>query len=253
MKIAIRMDDITPDMDWNAFYRVKEILEREEIKPLLGIVPDNKDSNLHKCQAKEDFWEQMRRLQSEGWCMALHGMHHIYTTNKGGLFPLNHFSEYAGVAYEKQEEMIRRGKEILEKNGIHTDIFMAPGHSYDLNTLRALKNNGFTKVTDGFGETPYFYKGITFYPISFRMEQTLKKTSGYSTMVLHANTMTEEDFRTLEIRVTALKKEGGGKLISYSDYLEVPAISAGVGKRIIEWALASMKNFLVLIKGMMKK
>lgn len=253
MNIAIRMDDITPDMDWDAFYHVKEILDREGIKPLLGIVPDNRDDNLHRAEAREDFWQQMKRLQEDGWCMALHGMYHVYTTRKGGLFPLNHFSEYAGLPYDKQEEMIRAGKEILEKNGIQTDIFMAPGHSYDGNTLKALCANGFTKITDGFGDVPYLYKGIRFFPISFKMDKTLQKTAGYSTMVLHANTMTEGDFRTLEERITTAKKNGVCKFISYAEYLEVPAKRAGIIKRASEWSLATIKNMLVGLKGMLSK
>lgn len=253
MKIAIRMDDITPDMDWNAFYRVKEILDKEGIKPLLGIVPDNKDSNLHKEEAKEDFWQQMIELQEKGWCMALHGMHHVYTTKKGGLFPLNHFSEYAGLPYETQEKMIREGSEILRAKGIQTDLFMAPGHSYDQNTLKALKANNFTGITDGFGDAPYLYEGITFYPISFRMDKTLQKVDGYSTMVLHANTMTENDFKTFEERIASAKKNGTCEFISYGEYRAVPARKAGFLKRILEWSLATMKNVLVGLKGILKK
>ena len=40
MKIAVRMDDITPDMDWEKFEAFKTILDKYNIKPLLGIVPD---------------------------------------------------------------------------------------------------------------------------------------------------------------------------------------------------------------------
>ena len=42
-QFSIRLDDITPDMDWEQFYRVKKILDKFSIKPLIGIVPDNQD------------------------------------------------------------------------------------------------------------------------------------------------------------------------------------------------------------------
>ena len=253
MKIAVRMDDITPDMDWEAFYRVKAILDRVGIKPLLGIVPDNRDPNLHKCDNRQDFWEVMRSLQAEGWCMALHGMHHNYTSEKGGLFPLNNLSEYVGLSYAAQCEMIRRGKDILERNGIHTTLFMAPAHSYDRNTLKALVMNGFTGVTDGFGDTPYQYKSLTFYPITFRMEKTLQKKNGYSTMVLHANTMTEKDFEVLENRLSDRKLYTNCEFISYQDYLQVPARRQTWVNRSLEWSMATTKRLLVKLKGILKK
>ena len=46
MRIAIRLDDITADMNWEKFLRFKDLMDRYGIKPLLGIVPDNHDSKL---------------------------------------------------------------------------------------------------------------------------------------------------------------------------------------------------------------
>ena len=39
MKIAVRLDDITPDMDWEGFLCFKELLDRYQVKPLIGVVP----------------------------------------------------------------------------------------------------------------------------------------------------------------------------------------------------------------------
>ena len=150
MKIAVRMDDITPDMDWERFLAFKEILDAHHVRPLLGVVPDNRDENLHRAKAAGDFWEYIKELQEDGWCIALHGYRHVYATKKGGLFPLNHFSEFAGLSFEEQLDMLEKASEVLQRNGIKTDIFIAPGHSYDKNTLKALKKLGYTKITDGF-------------------------------------------------------------------------------------------------------
>ena len=46
MKIAVRLDDITPDMDWQRFFRFKALLDQYQVKPLIGVVPDNRDENL---------------------------------------------------------------------------------------------------------------------------------------------------------------------------------------------------------------
>ena len=46
MKVAVRLDDITPDMDWERFLKFKELLDRYQVKPLIGVVPENRDENL---------------------------------------------------------------------------------------------------------------------------------------------------------------------------------------------------------------
>ena len=97
MKIAVRIDDITPDMDWEKFRRLETLLDKYHIAPLLGIVPDNQDSNLMRDSVMPDFDNQIKKWEAKGWVLAMHGWKHIYTTKKGGLFPLNNFSEFAGV------------------------------------------------------------------------------------------------------------------------------------------------------------
>ena len=102
MNIAIRMDDITPDMDWAKFLRFKELCDLYQVKPLIGVVPENMDENLHIDEPGNapirDFWGYIRELQKEGWSVAQHGVTHIYTTKKMGCFPLNRFSEFAGIS-----------------------------------------------------------------------------------------------------------------------------------------------------------
>ena len=46
MKITIRMDDITPGMDWKKFERFKAILDKHGGKPLVGVVPVNRAKRL---------------------------------------------------------------------------------------------------------------------------------------------------------------------------------------------------------------
>ena len=304
MKIAVRMDDITPEMDWEKFERFRALLETYKIKPLIGVVPDNRDENLNRTgrqadgdgtnylnrtgrqadgdganylnrtgqqadggddtndrsraeqqadggddtndrsraeQQPEDgaYWNRIRELQESGWVIAQHGYQHRYTQKKGGMFPLNHFSEFAGLSYEKQKEMIAAGRKILETHGIATDIFMAPAHAYDKNTLRALKANGFMKITDGFGKAPYRMRGMIFYPISFRLQNSLKRKDGVTTMVIHANTMKDADF----VRCEAIfQKE---RMISYEELLRMEPVKRGSFLRAAEYAAACVKHLLV--------
>ena len=245
MKIAVRMDDITSDMNWENFYYFVDLFEKTGITPLLGIVPESKDVHLFYEKAHKDFYDCMKKLQEKGYCIAMHGCHHYYTTKCGGRFPLNSFSEFAGLPYDEQKELLTIGKESLNKNGVETDIFMAPGHSYDNNTLKALKELGFHKITDGFGKVPYIEKGLTFYPISFWLKGSLRKRKGVTTMVIHANLVTEADKKRYE----QIFEKYGKNMISYSEYLKMKPVKRTIFGRVSEYLLAKTKNRLVNIKG----
>ena len=70
MKIAVRLDDITPDMDWEGFLRFKALLDRYQVKPLIGVIPQNRDENVKGSGNGRpgDFWAYIRKLQEEaGW------------------------------------------------------------------------------------------------------------------------------------------------------------------------------------------
>ena len=241
MKIAIRMDDITPDMNWENFLRFKKLCDLYQIKPLIGVVPDNQDKNLHFAAILQDFWAYLRQLQQEGWQIAQHGYIHCYHTKKMGCFPLNKLSEFAGIPYKQQYEAIKAGKELLQSHGVCTDIFMAPAHSYDKNTLRALKNLGFAKLTDGFGKMPYQWRGLTFYPISYRQSSSLKKASGYTTFVVHTNGMKQVDFQRYE----QMFQKYADRLVPFTEYLAVPPKKRGVAGRIAEY-LAALSKFILV-------
>lgn len=263
MKIAIRMDDITPNMDWEKFNKFKDLLDEYGITPLIGVVPDNADSHLNICgslatdepdrnsedgkQHIQDFWAYVKDLQNAGWIIAMHGMSHIYTTSKGGMFPLNNFSEFAGLPYDEQLELLGYGVDIFNSHGIETDIFMAPAHSYDANTISALKSLGFTKITDGFGNEPYYYRGMTFYPISFKRSRTLKGGEGYSTFVYHVNEMNDKDFESFE----HILKGGYGteiEIISFKEYLDASVTERTVLGYVREYLLAKGKHIIGLLR-----
>lgn len=249
MKIAVRLDDITSTMDWEKFNRLEALLDEYGIAPLLGVVPDNRDENLMPDRAHPDFLEKLRKWQQKGWVLAMHGWRHVYTTKKGGLFPLNHFGEFAGVEASKQREMIRDGKEKLEAMGVNTDIFMAPGHSYDRHTLEALHGEGFRFITDGFGKNPYLWKNMIFLPIAVQRNKDIKKPEGYTTLVFHTNSMDEQDFQ----EVRTILRQHKNDFISYRDYLKVVPVKQTPWGRVWEYVLANLKHILVRLKAVGKK
>lgn len=195
MQCMIRMDDITPDMNWEKFDRIREIFDRYGICPLLGIVPDNQDAKLRIQEKKEDFWDIMLSLQKKGWALAQHGTYHKYVTKDSGILGLKEASEFAGLSYEEQFSKLQEGKRILEENGIYSRIFMAPGHTYDKNTIRALGELGFDAVTDGLHYRPYYMEGILFIPCRLQEYRNIK---GIDTICLHSNIMSENEIKELE-------------------------------------------------------
>lgn len=217
MKAAIRLDDITPDMDWNKFNRIKNILTEAKLCPLIGVVPDNRDTMLHFENPKDDFFKQMKGLEGLGWKIAQHGCQHIYTTKSSGILKWNPFSEFAGESYDVQLHKLRVGKEILKKNGIATDIFMAPGHSYDKNTVKALKACGFHYVTDGFYKKSYQYKGLMFIP---QRTGDISKAEGIDTVCIHANLMEEDDFIQFKQYLFANRE----KFVDFADFMKEKAV-----------------------------
>lgn len=282
MKTAIRIDDITMNMDWERFLTVKAILDEAKLRPLIGVVPYPEDINLdrmglaegvspHTYKPIKDWSEKvtsvipkdetawakyLKSLKDEGWTIALHGYNHLYTTEKGGLFPLNKFSEFAGVEYFTQLNMIKSGLKKLAEWGTETDIFMAPGHTYDMNTLRALLASGIKNVTDGFGVRPYRRivrnagraEALNFFPISRMKKECTEEGYGFTTHVLHCNTMTDEDVEEFKRFI----KENRSYFIDYSDFLTEPTADRGAFGNLREHWEAWAKRVLVKVRAVIR-
>ena len=184
-QILIRFDDICPTMDYNQWGRAVELMDKYSVKPLIGVVPDCKDPDLMIETPHSDFWEYVKQLEAKGYTLALHGLYHVYDSQTRGIVNHSWHSEYAGHSYEKQVEKIRRGKEILLKHGISTDVFFAPAHSYDLNTLKALYANGFRYLSDGATLKPILMEGIKCLPCHFSGAKV--PFFKYETVVFHAH------------------------------------------------------------------
>ena len=161
----VRFDDICPTMDFEQFGRAVSLMEKYNIKPLLGVIPNNKDTDQMKCEENPLFWELLKELQDKGWDIALHGYTHVYDQEEPKtLISGKKHSEFAGNNYDDQYTKIKKGKEILESHGLRTTMFFAPAHTYDAITLDALHDNGFLYNVDGCSSLPYKEQNVIAIP-----------------------------------------------------------------------------------------
>jgi predicted deacetylase len=150
-----RFDDLCPTMNWNVWREVEALLVRHDIKPILAVVPDNRDPNLDILPPAADFWHRVRVWQSRGWTIALHGYQHRYVNNHSGLMGRNRYSEFAGLSEAEQEAKIASGLEIFAREKVKADAWVAPAHSFDGTTLKVLARHGIRHISDGYALRPY--------------------------------------------------------------------------------------------------
>ena len=105
-KFIIRLDDACPTNDLTKWDYIEHVLDSLDIKPIVAVIPNNQDPSLFYSAVDENFWQRIRRYQAKGWTIALHGFNHCYTTVKGGLIPINNYSEFAGVPLQDQIKKI---------------------------------------------------------------------------------------------------------------------------------------------------
>ena len=173
----LRLDDASDYMDVEKWQRMEDILDRYGIKPLVGVIPDNRDSSLTETYKQ----------------LALHGCYHKYTTEEGGINPVNKRSEFAGVPLDKQKEMIRHGVDILKSHNIEPKVFFAPSHTFDENTLIALKEESNIRIiSDTIANDVYLENG--FYFIPQQSGRVRKLPFNVCTFCYHPNIMKNDDF-----------------------------------------------------------
>lgn len=102
---------------------------------------------------------------------------------------MNRQSEFAGLSYDEQFFKLKAGKDILVREGVWQPVFMAPSHSFDINTVRALTALGFEYITDGYGMYSYQLGDLTAVPQLFA--SPLHMGFGIYTVCLHPNNMNE--------------------------------------------------------------
>lgn len=210
----LRLDDACPTMDVQKWSRIESILDKYGIKPMVGIIPNNKDSKQILSNPDPEFWNKVKVWESKGWAIALHGYDHCYISNEAGINPLWNRSEFAGVPLEKQKEKISKGIAVFHEHGIDPKYFFAPSHTFDLNTLEALRQCSQIRIiSDTIATKPYNKWGFVFIPQMGGRPKTMRVEPLMRTICLHPSTMKDADFAELE-QFLSLHKD---KLIGFND------------------------------------
>ena len=191
----VRFDDICPTMDWESWEQVENVLVSEGVKPLLAVVPDNRDDNLVVGQKNEHFWSKVRDWQKMGWSIAVHGYQHLYQTNDPGLLGLNKYSEFSGLSYEQQSKKLKEAFKIFNSYDIKPDLWIAPAHSFDKVTLSALSDLGVEVISDGFFKRPVKYMNMIWIPQQLWRFRHLRR--GIWTVCFHVNGMKKEELERI--------------------------------------------------------
>lgn len=150
----LRFDDLSPWTRRESLNPIEDALGRLDVRPLVAVIPDNRDPGLTRGDPDPSFWERVRRWQANGWTIGLHGYQHVFLTGNGGLLGLNPRSEFAGLAPAEQQRRIDLALEILAGHGVFPSVWVAPAHSFDRDTLRAVRERGIGIVSDGFWRSP---------------------------------------------------------------------------------------------------
>ena len=189
------------------------LFEKYGVKPVLGVIPENKDSELLNYPRKNDFWDKVRVWKNKGWEIAMHGHTHVYdkTCKNEDYFNYGGGSEFFGHTLENQTLKIQKGLEKFSTEKIKIRTFFAPNHTYDKNTFAALKNCGINEVIDGYGLMPYTEHDIKFIPQLFYKIVFLP--FGIQSTQLHLNYMNDDDFN----KFADFVRKNSKKIITY-DY-----------------------------------
>lgn len=254
--ILIRFDDICPTMNWEQWEKAKLAMDNAGVTALIGVIPDCQDPDLQIDKPREDFWEYIKDLQDHGYTIAMHGYQHKFFLKANGLVTKNKISEFAGLPYETQLEKIRKGKDILNNNGIVTDVFFAPAHSYDNNTLRALSVCGFKYVSDGVSSRPYVINGITLLPCRAGGIPRIKKRNKYVTAVVHAHEWERNEKQDEWVKFCGLLDNFKDEIVNFSSYSN-QEVGLHIIQRTIEKLFLFYRHvvspFSIKIKSLFKK
>ena len=202
MPYYIRLDDACERRNVKNWDRMEKLLDRHKIAPLVGIIPRCGDPEMAAYPADESFWEKtVPCWAGKGWVLGLHGFDHVYITKEGGLNPVQKRSEFAGVPLEEQKRKIAGGVKLFREKGYEPTVFFAPSHTFDKNTLAALRECSEIRiVSDTIADRPYTRDGFTFIPQQSGVVRRLPFNT--VTFCYHPNMMRDADFERLDAFLT---------------------------------------------------
>jgi len=198
-KYIIRLDDACHQMPLEKWRLFETFFDEKKIKPIIGVIPANKDKSLGS-ELNHDFWTLIKSWKDKGWSIALHGLHHKFNQIKpeSSFFKFGNKSEFVGKTLEKQTEIIRKSIECFEENNIKPSMFMAPSHTFNKNTLKALELASEIKmITDGFSFRTFKKNNFIFIPQ--QLWSVWRMPFGLYTICIHPSSMkTNQIYKLIE-------------------------------------------------------
>lgn len=240
-KYMIRLDDACPTMDTVKWQRIEDMLDATGVRPMVGVIPHNEDAKQQVEEENPFFWNIVDRWINKQWVIALHGYNHCYTSDKGlkGLNPLWSRSEFSGLPLVEQKEKIRNGVKILREHGIDPQYFFAPSHTFDENTLVALREESNIRViSDTIATEPYRMGDFTIIP-QLGGHCFDIKIPGIWTFCFHPNTMDDKSFSALEYFLLVHKNE----FISFCDIDTKEFGKKSLFSKLLSFVYFSLRKF----------
>lgn len=210
----MRLDDATDHWEKSNWIRMHDLMDKYGIKPIIALIPENKDEQILKYPIDTEYDSIIYKwIHVDKWTPGLHGCNHkVKKCVKGGYNPVNIVSEFTGVSLEEQKQKLRKGYKILHDKGIPVDVFVAPAHTFDKNTIQALKEvTPIRIISDTIARDVYYRNGIYYIPQQSGMVREL--AFPIVTFCYHPNTMTDSDFEKLQSFLDKHQKE----FISFED------------------------------------
>ena len=199
LQYLIRLDDLCPTNNLQKWERFFTLFDRYGIKPIIAVIPANKDPKLKACgNFNPYYWQLVRELQNQNYVIGMHGFDHYYINHNSGLLKMNNRSEFAGLPLQTQKEKIRKAAQIFKRENINPTVFIAPAHTFDRNTLLALHEYTNIKIiSDGLLKSPYVRFGFNWVPV--QLSEVEQKTKYTWTFNYHPETCSDKTFAELEI------------------------------------------------------
>lgn len=241
-KYIIRFDDLCPTSNWDMWQRIFALLDEYEIKPVLAVIPDNRDTKMLCSEEKKNFWECIRNYQKKGWMIALHGYNHVYTNHRSGMMGISANSEFVGYSYEVPKKKISDGLDIFKRESVVAEAFIAPSHSFDSTTLKVLRDCEITLISDGHINLPYRYKNMSWLPCQLWEHFNVTKPGVY-TVCFHPNFWSEQSFQKFKANIEQ----------NHADILDPHEIKNYKKISILKLLESNYKSVVFKAKRMIKK
>lgn len=238
VRFVVRFDDVCPTMNWHVWEKVERILISTGIRPIVAVVPDNRDPKLEVGPPCKEFWARVRDWKARGWTIGWHGFQHLYETKESGLLGLNSRSEFAGLTADVQRRKLEDAHAIFVANGVRPEVWVAPGHSFDKCTVELLQRFGVRAISDGFYFRPVIAFGSLWIPQ--QLWNFRRIPVGLWTVCYHVNGWSDVHIQEFANHL----REFGSRVTSIADVLVLPHRKIGM----IDRAFSSMYRHVINLK-----